>query len=61
MKITILTTFYWTVQGRHALAGEVIDVDDELGWSLIEAGYAQKGGKAAKAPKDKAQRATEDK
>ena len=61
MKVRILATFYWTVEGRHVFSGEVIDVDDELGQGLIDAGCAEKRRKAGRPPKDKAMKPSEDK
>jgi len=61
MNVEVLESFYWTVQGRHVLPGEVIHVNDELGQDLIDTGYAKKRRKAGRPPKDKAARASEDK
>ena len=61
MKVEILQTFYWTVEGRHVFPGEVIRVNDELGRDLIDVGYAKQRRKPGRPPKDKAAKATEDK
>jgi len=61
MKVKVLRTFYWTIKGRHAFAGDVIDVDDELGQSLIASGYGEEKRKAGRPPSDKAAQPSEDK